>query len=237
VDKDYVLAEIRRTAEEGKALGRARFAAETGIQEHDWQGRYWARWSDAVREAGFEPNELQQAFTDDELLASLVDAIRNLGRMPTAPELKLRRSADSTFPNVKVFTRFGPKAGWPARIAEYCQSRESDADVLAIVNPLIIAASAEADDAIKDSATYGVVYLVKSGRNYKIGLSTDAGRRRYDLAIQLPEPVTLVHEIRTDDPTGIERYWHERFADRRLNGEWFALTQADVSAFKRRKFM
>lgn len=41
-----------RRGDSGIPLGRSRFAAETGIHEHDWRGRFWARWSDALREAG-----------------------------------------------------------------------------------------------------------------------------------------------------------------------------------------
>jgi len=83
----------------------------------------------------------------------------------------------------------------------------------------------------------GYVYLLKSGKCYKIGRSNAPGRREYELSIQLPERVVMVHTIKTDDPVGIELYWHQRFAERWKNGEWFELRREDVSTFRRRKFM
>ena len=53
----------------------------------------------------------------------------------------------------------------------------------------------------------------------------------------MPEKTDMVHEIRTDDPEGIEKYWQNRFRAKWKNGEWFDLSAADVRAFKRRKTM
>jgi hypothetical protein len=239
VDKEHIVSEIRRTATAngGQALGKGRFAAETGIREADWRGRYWARWSDALAEAGFGPNEYQTATPEAVLMASLADEIVRMGRMPTVSELALRRRSDATFPSSGVFERLGPKSDWAHLVAEFFPDR---AELQAILSPLLVDPTPRLkpeDGLVVSEQQDGFVYLLRSGKHYKIGYTLDVGRRRYDLAIQLPEAVEEVHTIRTDDPAGIERYWHERFADRRKNGEWFELTRADINAFKRRKFM
>ncbi len=62
----------------------------------------------------------------------------------------------------------------------------------------------------------GEVYLFKSGRYYKIGKTKDTVRRGSEIRIQLPEKLDLIHSIMTDDPSGIEAYWHKRFALNRM---------------------
>jgi len=52
----------------------------------------------------------------------------------------------------------------------------------------------------------GFVYLLRFGKNYKIGRTNVVGRRLRELAIQLPQKPKMVHVIETDDPEGIEQY-------------------------------
>lgn len=238
-DKNHILAEIRRTASEndGKPLGMARFFSETGIKITDWQNKFWARWSDALREAGFEPNSLNRRLSDAPLLGSLAGFVRELGHLPSANELKLRAHQDPAFPDNSTFvTHFGRKARWAAALARYCEERGGFEDVIEYCAQVRSEGGDDATAAVKPvQEEHGWVYLLKSGRNYKIGRTNSVGRRVRELEIQLPEKAQEVHHIATDDPVGIEAYWHERFKDRRKNGEWFELSASDVAAFKRRK--
>jgi hypothetical protein len=62
VSKQRILDEIKRTAlaNGGVPLGVARFFQETGIKDSDWKGKFWARWGDAVRDAGSNLTELMR---------------------------------------------------------------------------------------------------------------------------------------------------------------------------------
>lgn len=133
ISKERILSEIRRTAEEngGKALGKGRFLAETGIRGSDWSGRYWVRWSDALAEAGYEPNPLNAGFTDEHVLTCLARFVAEVGHFPVTAELVLQRRQDPTFPSEKTFRRFGNKADLAQRLATFASERGLD-DVVAI---------------------------------------------------------------------------------------------------------
>jgi len=238
VTKEEILAEIRRTAAEngGRPLGRGRFEQVTGITQYDI-GRYWARLGDAQREAGFEPNALNAAFSDDLLLEKFAKLVRTLERIPTNQEMRLARMQDSTFPNSKAFERFGNKNERLNRMLEYYRLRPEYRDVTAIIEAVYVpnlATTAEEPSIKSEQSRYGFVYLVRGHRGeYKIGRTNLVDRRLSELGATAPIEQQLIHEIKTDDPAGVEAYWHARFADKRMRGEWFKLSAADVRAFKR----
>jgi hypothetical protein len=240
-NKQRILDEIRRTATAngGTPLGRERFERETGIKQSDWFGRYWARWGDAVREAGFEANAWQVAFSDDDVLRKLAALIRQRGHYPTNGELRMHERTDPEFPNHGVFARLGSKQQLVRKVLAYCEANPGNDDVAKICAPLI---RAEPTGIVtEDVFEVGYVYLalMKVGREkrYKIGKANLVDQRTRQVAVNLPEDLELIHAISTDDAYGIEGYWHKRFAEKRRGGEWFELTAEDVRVFKRRKFM
>jgi hypothetical protein len=239
MNKAHILQEIKRTAgaNGGVPLGFRQFASETGIRKTGWEGRYWARWGEAIREAGFLPNQMKEAYPKEQLLEAYASLAAELNRLPTTADLKLRSNTDRDFPSEKTLRRLGPKSDLVKLLAEHCKGRPAYESIARLCEEYTPRARETEDGLAHDDVQIGFVYLIKSGKFYKIGLTKAVGRRERELAIQLPEQSTTVHVIRTDDPRGIEEYWHKRFASLRKNGEWFELGAAEVAAFKRRKFM
>jgi hypothetical protein len=235
--RDRILSEIRRLAatKGGQPPGFRAFENETGISTTEWRGVFWARWSDAVVEAGFRPNDPNPSYDDDYLLKKFAEACRHFGRIPAAMDFRIFARTKPDFPNHKmVYRRFQSTANMLRRLAEWTKERADYADVFAIVETH--AAAGKANPNSKPSAE-GYVYLIRWGAHYKIGRGEHLERRVKQVKTGLPDSGSLIHAIRTDDPPGIEAYWHRRFADTRAeNGEWFKLTAADVAAFKKRKF-
>jgi hypothetical protein len=245
-DKEFILGEIRRTAafNGGKPLGQRAFTNESGIAKHEWEGVHWVRWSDALSDAGFSPLEWGKALDEEQMFDELAKLARKYNRFPFLAEIRIGKRTNDQIPSVSALQRrFGQREEMIQRVRDYCGSREEYADVFAILDQESIITipengTAEINNELGKVTASGYVYLVKSGKLYKIGCTENHWRRKSELHKQTAEGIVEVHTIAAiDDPTGIEKYWHGRFKDKRLHGEWFDLSAEDVSAFKKRKFM
>jgi hypothetical protein len=132
MDKTHILHEVKRTAAEngGVPLGWRRFLSETGIRQPDWLGIYRARWSEALREAGFVPNELTEAYGTTELLDEFAELAIALGRLPTNADIRLTARNDPQFPHDKMFRRLGSKAEIVEQLTEHCRVRKGFEEVV-----------------------------------------------------------------------------------------------------------
>lgn len=233
--KQEIIDEIRRTTRSngGKPLGASRFERETGIKSYDW-AKFWARFGDALQDAGFARNELKGAYSDEFLIEKIITLARKLNKFPTYREITVERTNDPRLPDKTVFGRLGTKVQLAKRVSELCAGRTDYEDILNLCLPLLDGDGEHAENpSSRGGETIGEVYLFKHGRHYKIGKTSDAVRRGSELRVQLPERLNLVHSIKTDDPSGVEAYWHRRFESKRMNGEWFNLDPSDLKAFKR----
>jgi hypothetical protein len=239
INKAHILNEIRRIARAngGKAPGSHALKSQSGIKKSDWYPHIWLRWSDALVEAGYAPNQFQSKTTDDLVMRAYIGLIRELGRVPIEGEVRRKAKSDDTFPSHTIFSRFGGKQGLIDAVADFCKRSAGFDDILTILSTAKNSSKQISEDEcdMRSRVSIGFVYLLKSGPHYKIGRTNSMGRRTSELAIKIPVPPKTIHHIETDDPIGVETYWHIRFAEKRGEGEWFNLSPEDVKAFKRWK--
>jgi hypothetical protein len=133
MDKQYILDEIRRTAVNGKPLGKAQFMAQTGIKESDWLGRYWTKWSLAQTDAGLIPLTLNAAYDEDFILQRILELTRKLGKVPTSPEMRIERRVNRSFPSHNVIGNRWSRSALIGKLSSFCSSKSEYQDVESII--------------------------------------------------------------------------------------------------------
>jgi len=239
MDKKHIISEIQRLSREngGKPPGVRRFESQTDIKMSEWYPKLWLRWNDALNEAGFKNNKLDVAYEEDGLILFYIELIRELGSFPIDGQLKRKAKESPNFPSDSSFKRLGRKAERARKIISFCKNRKDFEDVIEYCEPVAALEKASTENSFIDNQRIGYVYLIRHGnrKEYKIGKTYNQIRREGEIRLELPEKVEPIHTIATDDPSGVELYWHNRFSKKRKQGEWFELTEADVRAFKKWK--
>ncbi|VVP17377.1 hypothetical protein PS900_03669 [Pseudomonas fluorescens] len=80
----------------------------------------------------------------------------------------------------------------------------------------------------------GVVYLLKSAYGYKVGRTRNVPARMRAFGVHLPFIYTIPLCSWFVDCHTAERRYHEMFAGKRINGEWFDLDEHDVQLIRLR---
>jgi len=235
IQKQEIIRAIRSIAASsgGVPPGQRKFFTETGIADHTWKNRIWRKWSDALAEAGFAPLEWFAGYDKDEILQKVRDLSKRLGAFPKSGDLTFEGSNNPDFVSITVIKRRWQMGELAAELRAFAADR-GDQQVVAYCDDFLASTKSRPNgDATPDKPALGYVYLIKYGKDFKVGRTSSVARRSRQVQIELPDETVLVHAILTDDPAGVEAYWHRRFADKRGNGEWFKLSVADLAAFKK----
>jgi hypothetical protein len=246
ITREEILSEIRKFVgdHDGEVPGERAFARATRIKESAWKGKHWVRWTDAVREAGYDPNVMNQKIPDEDILQKLAVFISSLGHFPVRDEINLHARATPSFPLWQTIQkRYGgmpetaqallafSRATGKGDLAKLCEARIQRETAKPIPKGFPGPSSA---------VKAGFVYLKYSPslRLYKIGKANSPDKRGAGISLLLPDDLVPKHEIKTDYPYILETYWKKRFSTKKKQGEWYDLNSEDIEAFrKRREFM
>jgi hypothetical protein len=235
MDKSQLLQRLRQLASErGGHIAIRTFVDATGISHRWLRDQSWFQsWNALLVEAGLETKSFKVEKTPPQRIAEAVaELAMRLGKWPTEDELRRERAQNASFPSPTIISPLRSSGELGRLVRELASSRPDLSQASSLVPPSIAADAHIADEKVK-----GYVYMLRSGRRYKIGKSNDPSRRFREVRLELPDETSQVHAIATDDPSGIEAYWHQRFTQKRVrNTEFFSLSAEEVRAFKRRKY-
>lgn len=236
--REAILEDIRRLAQEnGGHIGLRAFCRKSGIPEHQVVPGQFVKWNAALAVAGIATVSFRRPRTEE---VTILDAVARLAvrleEWPSENAMKFERQKSPSFPSFSVIRRLIRNRTLASKVAAYCVGKSELARAEKLARERSIIESVETPRPGRQ-AIEGYVYLMRSGRRYKIGFTSSPSRRHREVRLDLPDPTDLVHSIPTDDPAGIERYWHERFKSKRIREtEFFTLDATDVAAFRSRKY-
>jgi hypothetical protein len=233
--KDEIIILLRDVADaEGGDVSLRRFIELSGVGEKQIVGVHWPTWNAAKREAGLRASQFARPRLDEAtIVQAFAGLLAELGKWPTESEMRLAKRRDDQIPSTRLLRALVSNGPFLAKLRAHCEADPRLAAVASLVSIRI----RELQRRPIDVETAGHVYMMRSGRRYKIGHTSSPSRRHREIRLDLPERTDLVHSIETDDPKGIEAYWHNRFGEKRIRDtEFFELSASDVAAFKKRKF-
>jgi hypothetical protein len=229
-DREKIIDQLKRTtvANGGVPLSTRAFFKETGLGPRDLHRCGWPTHGALLQSQGLARGTMRQAYSDDELFRPLAQLTRVLGHFPTQNEREVERHREPAFPSSEAYLRRARGASLEVEFVDWCRRSNAYPDLVAKLSGSIVGAIKQRRPAVR-----GYVYMMRSGRRHKIGRETTEGARQAAAGTWLEDP-RVVHRIATDDPEGVERYWHERFRkqNKLVKGELYDLTAADVAAFK-----
>jgi len=132
---ESIIRTYRTMVEErgGHPIGERVFTRETGISRYQWMGGYWRSWSAFQQAAGYAPNDPTQKIPDDIVLRRFVELALELARIPTEPDLNLKRKEDPAFPGKLVFRRWGNRDALLDAVTKYCEDKPEFAPVVELL--------------------------------------------------------------------------------------------------------
>jgi Meiotically Up-regulated Gene 113 (MUG113) protein len=236
--KQEVLSEIRRYSKKigGKTPSEKKLYENTEVGVYD-RMRYWPNYGSLVKDIGLKPNKFDKTkYSRKHLCDTFIEVIRENGKWPTRGILDVKHHNDPNFPDSSTFyKKLGLIRELVNTIIDFIEDKKGYDDVTKICNSVLEKYSGRDKKVEDENLASGYVYLGKQHGVYKIGKTKNTKRRRDDITLLGSEPFRLIHEIKTDDMNGVEKYWHNRFKTKHKRGEWFNLSRADVSALKRWK--
>ncbi|MBI5637705.1 MAG: hypothetical protein HZA03_07040 [Nitrospinae bacterium] len=127
--KERILDSINSLAERlGRTPSRREFKEFSKIA--DWHiQKYFTSWNEAVRTAGFKPNEENIKLDDNVLLEDWAKLVKRKGKIPTTNEYR----REGKYSQVLFWKRFGNWSGIPDKFREFAENKPGFEDVLALL--------------------------------------------------------------------------------------------------------